>query len=114
MRIRFLRPYRGVLTGEMFYEVGEVADLPSAPAIVGLGAAEYVATELGPPTADPALLASLLNADDTLADVPAGDLAAELAAGGTPLDPTPAAAPALTPPEPPAVPRRERGRKAGA
>lgn len=51
MRIRFLRDFQGVATGEQFYQAGEVADLPHGDRVVAEGAAELAPEpELDPDT----------------------------------------------------------------
>lgn len=43
--VRFLVDYRGVLTGELFYQAGAVVEVDNAPALVAAGRAEYVKEE---------------------------------------------------------------------
>lgn len=53
--VRFLVDYRGVLTGEQFYQAGAVVELDNAPALVAAGRAEYVKIEPAEPT-EPAVI----------------------------------------------------------
>jgi hypothetical protein len=43
MRIKFITDYRGVLTGERYYQAGEMGDFesPAAARLVNAGRAEY-------------------------------------------------------------------------
>lgn len=88
MLIRFLRDYRGALTGENFFQAGEIVFVPRGAEIVKEGAAE-------PET----ITASLIDEVGLPIDVPPGDLAADLAA------------PDVLP-DAPTEPARGRGRRA--
>lgn len=53
MLIRFLRDYRGALTGEQFYATGEEVDMPRGAEIVAEGAADPVHVAPADPEAEP-------------------------------------------------------------
>lgn len=52
-KIRFLVDYRGVLTGENYYQAGDVVEHHNAAALVAEGRAEYVKAEKPAPEPEP-------------------------------------------------------------
>jgi len=53
--IRFITDYRGVLSGEVYYQVGDIADLHRGAQLVADGRAVRVEPDALPPEDDPEL-----------------------------------------------------------